>query len=112
MTGESGTATTPAAPVIRAGDAPKTLMMSPNTTDDQIPINGETPAICAKAIEVGTLASATTTPLSASLTTPPCPPSLVDKPELRRGALWSRGRASSGSALGARARGWSTVPPP
>ena len=67
MSGASGTATTQAAPAIRPGVAPARLMMRPTTTDDQMPTIGFTPAMLAKAIEVGTEASAVTTPLRMSL---------------------------------------------
>ena len=68
MRGASGTATTPAAPAIKAGDAPRVLMNKPAMTEDQMPTSGGTPAMLAKAIDVGTEANATTTPLRTSLT--------------------------------------------
>ena len=83
ISGAKGTATTPAAPAMRPGVLPKTLMMSPTITDDQMPTIGFTPAICAKAIDVGTLARAVTTPLSTSLNGPATsprssPPTIAD----------------------------------
>ena len=83
ISGAKGTATTPAAPAMRPGVLPKTLMISPTITDDQMPTIGFTPAICAKAIDVGTLASAVTTPLSISFNGPATsvrssPPTIAD----------------------------------